>query len=78
LFDRPDWGNQLRGAIGRLQHPGKIHCKADSDWRGGAALGRSSYVPGSVRDMADGGSLQHRRCPDRRRSQARLGRQEAA
>ncbi len=73
-FDRPGWVNHL-------QHPGKILSMADSDRRRCAALVRSSYVPGSVRDMADGGSLQHCRCPDRRgsqASQASLGRQEAA
>ena len=84
LVDRPGWRNQLRVAIGRLQHPGKILCMADSDRRMCAALVRSSYVPGSARDMADGGSLQHCRCPcpcrcpDRSGRQACLGRQEAA
>jgi hypothetical protein len=45
LFDRPGWVNHLLGVIGRLQHPGRILCKADSDCRRCAALVRSSYLP---------------------------------
>ena len=45
LFDRPGGVNHLLGVIGRLQHPGRILCKADSDCRRCAALVRSSYLP---------------------------------
>jgi hypothetical protein len=45
LFDRPGWVNHLLGVIGRLQHPGRILCKANNDCRRCAALVRSSYLP---------------------------------
>ena len=81
LFDRPGWRNQLRVAIGRLQHPGKILCMDATGDGARRSFGAAMY-PEVLGIWPNGGSLQHCRCPwrcpDRSGRQAGLGREEPA